>query len=77
MSAGGVEITLRPAGDYVPMNTHYLFADLIYSAQQKMEVALGLCIDKDNQVLLNPSLNIHQQLTDKDKVIVLAPQLFR
>ena len=55
LSAGGVEISLRPAGDYVKLDTDCSFSDLIYASQQKMEIALGLRLAReDGEVLLNP-----------------------
>ena len=55
LSAGGVEISLRPAGDYVALDTDCHYNDLIYAAQQKLEIALGLRLARNNgEVLLNP-----------------------
>ena len=35
LSAGGVEISVRPAGDYVALDTDCHYNDLTYAAQQK------------------------------------------
>jgi len=35
LSAGGVEISMRSAGDYVQLNTDCSFSDMIYACQQK------------------------------------------
>jgi hypothetical protein len=77
LSAGGVEISLRPAGDYVKLDTDCIFSDLIYASQQKMEVALGLRLaNKGGEVLLNPPRHTKWRLGKNDKVIVLAQQVY-
>lgn len=77
LSAGGVEISLRPAGDYVALDTECTFDDLSYAAQQKLEIALGLRLAAEaGQVLLNPSRTQSWRLTADDKVIVLAQQVY-
>ena len=78
LSAGGVEISLRPAGDYVALDTDCHYDDLIYAAQQKLEIALGMRLAHNNgEVLLNPSRNKTWRLGEKDQVIVLAQQLYQ
>jgi len=77
LSAGGVEISLRPAGDYVKLDTDCSFSDLIYASQQKMEIALGLRLAReDGEVLLNPPRHTRWRLGENDKVIVLAQQVY-
>ncbi|HED18686.1 MAG TPA: hypothetical protein ENI74_04185 [Gammaproteobacteria bacterium] len=78
LSAGGVEISLRPAGDYVQLDADCCFNDLIYAGQQKMEIALGLrLVQQGGKVLLNPPRNISWRLGENDKVIVLAQQVYQ
>jgi hypothetical protein len=79
LSAGGVEISLRPAGDYVALDTDCRFDDLTYAAQQKLEIALGLRLACSNhgEVLLNPSRNKTWHLGEDDQVVVLAQQLYQ
>jgi hypothetical protein len=78
LSAGGVEISLRPAADYVELNTDCHYNDLIYSAQQKLEIALGLLLARNNgEVLLNPSRDKSWNLGEDDQVIVLAQQIYQ
>ena len=78
LSAGGVEISLRPAGDYVELNTDCHYNDLIYSAQQKLEIALGLLLVRNHgEVLLNPARDKTWRLGEDDQVIVLAQQLYQ
>ncbi|MCZ6503751.1 MAG: hypothetical protein O6945_14720 [Gammaproteobacteria bacterium] len=78
LSAGGVEISMRPASDYVQLNTDCYFSDMIYACQQKMEMALGLRLARNGgELLLNPSRRITWQLGEHDKVIVLAQQVYQ
>ena len=78
LSAGGVEISLRPAVDYVQLDSDCKFSDLIYASQQKMEIALGLRLARHGgQVLLNPSRQVSWRLGENDKLIVLAQQVYR
>ena len=78
LSVGGVEISLRPVGDYVSLDNDCTFADLIYAGQQRMEIALGLRLSaEDGKVLLNPSRHLSWQLTEDDKIIVLAQQIYQ
>ena len=78
LSAGGVEISLRPAADYVALNTDCQYKDLVYTAQQKLEIALGLRLSRnDGEVLLNPPRDQSWRLTESDQVIVLAQQLYQ
>ena len=78
LSAGGVEISLRPAGDYVKLNTDCTFFDLVYAGQQKMEITLGLRLARQGgKVMLNPSRQLSWQLGEDDKVIVLAQQVYQ
>lgn len=78
LSAGGVEISLRPAGDYVLLDTECHFADLLYAGQQKMEITLGLLLARDGgRLLLNPPRDVSWRLEQDDKVIVLAQQVYQ
>jgi len=78
LSAGGVEISMRSAGDYVQLKTDCSFSDIIYACQQKMEIALGLRLARNGgELLLNPSRQITWQLGEHDKVIVLAQQVYQ
>ena len=78
LSAGGVEISLRPARDYVALDTDCHYEDLIYAVQQKLEMALGLRLARNNgEVLLNPSRNKTWRLGEDDQVIVLAQQIYQ
>ncbi|MCZ6889594.1 MAG: NAD-binding protein, partial [Gammaproteobacteria bacterium] len=76
LSAGGVEISLRAAVEYVIADTPCRFEDLIFAAQKNSEIALGLSLDS-GEVLLNPSRKDVWQLGEHDKLIVLAQQIYR
>ncbi len=78
LSAGGVEISMRSAGDYVQLKTDCSFSDIIYACQQKMEIALGIRLARNGgELLLNPSRRITWKLGEYDKVIVLAQQVYQ
>ena len=83
LSAGGVEIYLKPARRYVAPGTECSFAELIAIAQKASEVALGvqLAADGDSEAKnfgleINPAKDARWTLGEEDKVIVLAPQLY-
>jgi hypothetical protein len=75
LSAGGIEISLRVATDYVGSGNSCVFDDLTYAAQQRLETALGLIVD--DEVLLNPPRDTTWKLGPNDRVIVLAQQIYR
>jgi hypothetical protein len=75
LSAGGIEISLRVATDYVGTGNSCVFDDLTYAAQQRLETALGLIVD--DEVLLNPPRETRWELGANDRVIVLAQQVYR
>ncbi len=77
LSAGGVEISLRPASDYVELGVDCRFDDLTDSAQQKLEIALGLRLAEGGRLLLNPPRTETWQLQDGDQIVVLAQQVYR
>jgi hypothetical protein len=77
LSAGGIEISLRPATDYVTPGVACRFADFIYATQQRTEIALGLRLVSDGgSVLLNPPRDAVWTLVEGDQVIVLAQQVY-
>ena len=75
LSAGGIEISLRVATDYIGSGNSCAFDDLTYAAQQRLETALGLIVS--DEVLLNPPRDQTWQLGPDDRVIVLAQQVYR
>lgn len=77
LSAGGVEISLRPAADYVEPGVDCRFDDLTAAAQEKLEIALGLRLAEGARLLLNPPRNKVWRLGEADRVVVLAQQVYR
>jgi hypothetical protein len=77
LSAGGVEIALRPITHYVQTDTTSTYWDMVFAAQQRTEVALGL-YRLEEGVLLNPDRTLtFSDLTEADRLIVLAEQIYR
>jgi hypothetical protein len=76
LGAGGVEISLRAAHEYIQPDTPCRFEDLIFAAQQHSEIALGVYLAED-RMLLNPPRDEQWQLGRNDRLIVLAQQLYR
>lgn len=75
LSAGGMEIALRSATDYVPRGEHVSFAELIAPAQHYAEVALG--VRKAGAGFeLNPPKDASWTLYDDDQIVVLAQQVY-
>ncbi len=77
LSAGGVEISLRPVSDYVEIGSSCSFFDLVFAAQQKMEIALGVRLAREGELFLNPERELAWRLDEEDRVVVLAQQLYR
>lgn len=79
LSAGGTEIYLRPAGRYVKPDERCGFEDIATAAAARREVAIGLKLAHQSDdahsnfgVLINPPRGTTFELTDDDKVIVVA-----
>ena len=77
LSAGGIEISLRPAGEYVALGEPCHFEDLILAAQANLEIALGLRLSITGEILLNPPRDEAWTLAAGDQIIVLAEQVYR
>ena len=77
LSAGGIEIALRPAHLYVPLEQEVAFSDLIVATQQVNEIALGIMMGEGSKELtLNPHNDSRFQFTNDDQVAVLAQQVY-
>ena len=77
LSAGGIEIALRPVHLYVPLEQEIAFSDLIVATQQVNEIALGIMMGKGSKELtLNPHNDSRYQFTNDDQVAVLAQQVY-
>jgi len=78
-TAGGYEIYLKPASEYVPFGVDIPFQAVVESALQRGEVALGIRRADTARdagasfgVTVNPAKSALMQLAPGDKVIVLA-----
>lgn len=77
LSAGGVEISLRPASSYLELGRDYHFNEITYAAQQKMEIALGLFLSRNNgEIILNPARDKTWSFGENDQIVVLAQQIY-
>mgnify|MGYP003296737482 FL=1 len=77
LSAGGIEIALRPVNLYVPLDQKISFSELIVATQQVNEIALGIMIGTGGDKLaLNPHNDSRYQFTKDDQVAVLAQQVY-
>jgi hypothetical protein len=76
LRVGGVEISLRPLTDYVPPQTKFKFDDVVFSAQQKLEIALGIRSGANGKIDLNPDRAKVWTAGDTDKIVVLAQQIY-
>lgn len=83
LSAGGIEICLKPASRYVELHRACSFKDLQYSAQAMMETALGVRIVDPSMpgaaghgVRLNPGREETWQFGPEDSVVVLAQEIY-
>lgn len=77
LSAGGVEISIRPASHYVELGVACRFDDLLYAAAQKMEIALGVRSQATGEIRLNPARDAAWHFDDAHQVVVLAQQVYR
>lgn len=78
-TAGGYEVYLKPANEYVPYGVDIPFQAIVESALQRGEVAMGIrraATARDAGasygVAVNPTKSAMMQLAPGDKVIVLA-----
>ncbi|GIS19734.1 MAG: hypothetical protein CM15mP120_16500 [Pseudomonadota bacterium] len=77
LSAGGIEIALRPVELYVPLEKEISFSQLIVATQQVNEIALGIMIGTGgDNVDLNPHNDSKFIFTKDDQVAVLAQQVY-
>jgi len=82
MNAGGVEIYLKPAQRYAPLGEPITFGELMGAAQQRREIAIGVDrrpgdgVGGRREVLLNPPRDVAWCLGPRDRVIVIAPDLY-
>ena len=83
LSAGGIEICLKPASRYVKLQQDCSFNDLQFSAQAVMETVIGVRIAggpgsevPGQGVRLNPDRGETWQFGPDDSVVVLAQEIY-
>lgn len=78
LSAGGIEIGMRPVQSYAPIGDSTSFRTLIASAQQRKEITLGVYTGRDSNsgMQLNPCKSTCWQFEAGDQVIVMAQQVY-
>ncbi|MDV7340358.1 hypothetical protein RYZ26_12205 [Terasakiella sp. A23] len=68
----GQEVNLRPAVDYVELDTAFKFGQLVRSAKEKDQIIWGIIRAENKKIILNPDSNIEMTLSDGDQVIILS-----
>jgi len=83
LSAGGIEICLKPVSRYVELHQPCSFMDLQLAAQDLMEVAVGVRLDDPvagaisrDAVQLNPRRDTRWEFGPDDSVVVLAQEIY-
>ncbi len=80
LSAGGIELALRPADEYTATGSRTTFTELVAVAQSHAEVALGVCLKNADgaggKIILNPAKDTTWTLDAADQVIVLAQEIY-
>src|SRR3954454_17408118 len=73
-SAEGSELYMRPAGDYLQLDTATTFATLVESASRRGEVAIGYrkAGGANGGVVVNPAKSERVELSEADRLVVLA-----
>ena len=79
LSAGGIEIALRPASRYAPLDETTLHADVISAGHQRFETVLGVRLVHSGgaKVILSPDAGQRWIFTEEDRIIVLSQQVYR
>ncbi len=75
LSAGGIEIVLRPASDYLTECSSCRFESIVSAAQGFGETALGL-MNGDGVTRLNPSKTELLRIDAGSRVIAMAQQMY-
>jgi len=76
LSAGGIEIALRPAECYVPLGEELAFLRVIQATQSENEIALGVRLVQSDEPMLNPTNSTRFTFREGDLVVVLAQQVY-
>ena len=77
LSAGGIEISLRPVENYADITEIVEFQHLMLAAQNINEIIIGITQESSSTpILINPPKNGMHQFSHGDKLIVLAEQIY-
>ena len=77
LSAGGIEIGLRPIERYVPLRTDCSFAQLVRATQNANEIVLGVRIGGiHGELSLNPGSTSRFVFEEGDVAVVLAQEVY-
>ena len=74
LSAGGIEISIRPISEYASTAEPVPFSELIRKAQERQEVALG--VQTGEEIRLNPGYDQTWSFEISDQIVVLAQQVY-
>jgi hypothetical protein len=79
LSAGGIEIAVRPASRYAEIGEPISHARIVAAGQRVLEIVLGVRITSSGseEVLLAPDLERRWVFEEGDSVIVLSQQVYR
>ena len=78
LSAGGVEICLRPARRYTALGQQTSFRQLVSAAQKFSETAIGVSVARagDAGLTLNPHKDESWAFGHHDRIIVMAQEVY-
>jgi hypothetical protein len=81
LSAGGIEIALRPIERYVSIGEKIRFSNLVNTALNANEIAVGFqrgpaVRDIEIEIEINPSKHSYHVFSEGDMLIVLAQQVY-
>jgi len=70
----GAEIYLKPAGNYIEIDTDTDFYTIIESARRLNETAIGYILHETGDIVINPAKDKKNRFYHFDKIIVLADE---
>jgi hypothetical protein len=76
LSAGGIEISIRPICEYADTNGSVSFGELTRAAQQRLEIVLGVYLADEAAINLNPGTSARWQFSNADQIVVMAQQVY-
>ena len=78
LNAGGIEMGFRPIELYTELANSVLHIDIVRQAQGFNEIVLGYKFDRETnpEIIINPKKDDRYTFSTRDKLIVLAQQLY-